>query len=160
MVELVLQSVRDLTTREPRPFSGESPLPVYFEKYPVWLSAPTLWYRVWLVSWACTVLLRTALETLSWPHPLQFHDVGCKARRTWLRDGLWWDELCRVGRVLENLAVKGCHCWRSGGTVSETISRDPVGYGGVMESWISSPVVLNTGKFVYSHEDTKSHVGL
>ena len=43
--------------------------------------------------------------------------------------------------------------------VSETISRDPVGYGGVMESWISSPVVLNTGKFVYSHEDTKSHVG-
>ena len=39
--------------------------------------------------------------------------------------------------------------------VPETIPCDPVGYGGVVKSRISSPIVVDTGKFV---EDTKSHV--
>ena len=42
--------------------------------------------------------------------------------------------------------------------VPETIPRDPFGYGGVVKSRILSPIVVNTGKFVDPHEDTKSHV--
>ena len=43
--------------------------------------------------------------------------------------------------------------------VPETIPCDPVGNGGVAEGRISTPVVLNAGKFVDPHADIKSRVG-
>ena len=38
--------------------------------------------------------------------------------------------------------------------IPKMIPHDPVG---VVKSRISYPIVLNTGKFVITHEDTKSH---
>ena len=42
--------------------------------------------------------------------------------------------------------------------VPETIPPNPVSYGGVVKSRISSPIVVITGKLVDPREDTKSHV--
>ena len=56
------------------------------------------------------------------------------------------------GVVVDKVAVSA--------DVSETIPCDPVSNGGVVKSRILSSVVLNTGKFVYPHKDTKSHVCL
>ena len=45
------------------------------------------------------------------------------------------------------------------GDVTEAVPHYSLCYGRVVKSWIMSPVILDAGKFVYSHEDTKSHIG-
>ena len=74
------------------------------------------------------------------------HDGTNFAKAVVSRRTSWYESV-----IVDKVAIPG--------DVAESISGYPVCYGGVMKGWISSPVILNTGEFVDSHKDTKSHVG-